>query len=202
MYLTAEYLIDGTGQVRYASVGEGEYGKTEAAIRSLLAEAGKRRLGAEAKPRDVVVPSRQTSPETYLGTRRAEGWMAGEPLAGRNEYPRVAGDLPVNTFAYGGTWSVGAEAATAVAGATIDAEVQAKRVYLVLSSAGRRPRGVQVLLDGRPVTAGQAGADVHGGRATVTGQRLYTLVSLARNERHRLTLRLAPGVSGFAFTFG
>src|SRR4051812_21296104 len=122
MYWPAEYLIDGTGQVRYAGVGEGEYDKTEAAIRSLLAESGKRRLGAEAKPRGVVVPSRQTSPETYLGTRRAGGWMAGEPLAGRNEYPRVAGALPVNTFAYGGTWSVGPEAATAAGGATIDAE--------------------------------------------------------------------------------
>jgi thioredoxin family protein len=80
--------------------------------------------------------------------------------------------------------------------------VQAKNVYLVLSSAGRRPRAVQVLLDGRPIPDREAGADVHGGRATVTGQRLYTLVSLPRNERHRLTLRLAPGVSGFAFTFG
>jgi hypothetical protein len=80
--------------------------------------------------------------------------------------------------------------------------VQAKNVYLVLSSAGGRPRPVQVLLDGRPVSARQAGADVRDGRVTVRGQRLYTLVSLPRNERHRLTLRFAPGVSGFAFTFG
>jgi hypothetical protein len=36
----------------------------------------------------------------------------------------------------------------------------------------------------------------------VTGQRLYTLVSLARDERHRLSLRFAPGVTGYAFTFG
>ena len=47
-----------------------------------------------------------------------------------------------------------------------------------------------------------AGGDVHGGRVTVTSQRLYTLVSLPRNERRALTLRLSPGVSGFAFTFG
>jgi hypothetical protein len=36
----------------------------------------------------------------------------------------------------------------------------------------------------------------------VRSQRLYTLVTLPGNERHRLTLRFAPGVSGFAFTFG
>src|SRR4051794_283616 len=89
MYWPADYLIDATGEVRYAGVGEGEYDKTESAIRSLLAEAGRRRLGAEAKPHDVVVPSQETSPETYLGTRRAQGWMVGEPLAGRNAYPRV-----------------------------------------------------------------------------------------------------------------
>jgi hypothetical protein len=31
---------------------------------------------------------------------------------------------------------------------------------------------------------------------------LYELVSLPRAEQHRLTLRFAPGVSGYAFTFG
>jgi hypothetical protein len=36
----------------------------------------------------------------------------------------------------------------------------------------------------------------------VTSQRLYNLISLPRAQRHRLTLRLAPGTSGFAFTFG
>jgi cytochrome c biogenesis protein CcdA/thiol-disulfide isomerase/thioredoxin len=202
MYWPADYLVDATGEVRYASVGEGEYDKTEAAIRSLLAEAGHRRLGPDARPKGVVVPSRQTSPETYLGTRRAEGWLTGEPVAGRRTYSDAPGDLPLDTFAYAGTWDVGPEAATAVGDASIEAEVQARNVYLVLSSAGGRPRPVEILLDGRPVTAAQAGADVRGGRLTVTGQRLYTLVSLRRNERHRLTLRFTPGVAGFAFTFG
>jgi thiol-disulfide isomerase/thioredoxin len=201
MYWPADYLIDATGEVRYAGIGEGDYDKTEAAIRSLLQEKGAH-PGAKARPRDVVVPSTQTTPETYLGTRRARGWLAGEPLPGDRTYPSVESRLPLNTFAYGGSWKIGPEAATAGSGATIDAEVQAKNVYLVLSSAGGRPRPVQVLLDGRPVTAAQAGADVHGGRAVVRGQRLYGLVSLPRNERHRLTLRFAPGVSGFAFTFG
>ena len=37
---------------------------------------------------------------------------------------------------------------------------------------------------------------------TVRGERLYRLVSLDRVEDRRLTLRLPPGVSGYAFTFG
>ena len=37
---------------------------------------------------------------------------------------------------------------------------------------------------------------------TVTGDRLYTLVRLPRAGRHHLRLRVPPGVSGYAFTFG
>ena len=37
---------------------------------------------------------------------------------------------------------------------------------------------------------------------TVRRQRLYTLVSLPETEEHRLKLRLAPGIAGYAFTFG
>ena len=52
------------------------------------------------------------------------------------------------------------------------------------------------------MTASEAGADVRGGRVTVTGERLYRLVELDHVEDRRLTLRLPPGVSGYAFTFG
>jgi hypothetical protein len=61
---------------------------------------------------------------------------------------------------------------------------------------------VHVRLDGRAIGARLAGRDVHAGRAIVERQRLYELVDLPRAERHRLTLDLDPGVSGYAFTFG
>ena len=48
-YWPAKYLIDAKGRVRYAHFGEGDYDKTEAAIRSLLAEAGAAKLGARAR---------------------------------------------------------------------------------------------------------------------------------------------------------
>ena len=35
----ADYLIDASGQVRYRTIGEGDYGKTETAIRALLARS-------------------------------------------------------------------------------------------------------------------------------------------------------------------
>jgi cytochrome c biogenesis protein CcdA/thiol-disulfide isomerase/thioredoxin len=200
-YWPADYLIDAHGQVRYAAFGEGDYDKTETAIRALLAEAGSQ-LGGRSAPKDVVVPSRQATPETYLGSERAEGWLQ-HPKDGVHDYGAPAtGQLALNEFAYSGTWKIAAQPAEAVADAGIDVEFQAKNVYLVLSSAGARARQVQVLLDGKPISADDAGSDVQGGSVTVRGQRLYTLVSLSRDERHRLSLRFAPGVSGFAFTFG
>jgi hypothetical protein len=72
----------------------------------------------------------------------------------------------------------------------------------VLSSDGDRPRKVRVRLDGRPISAADAGADVKQGVVTVRNQRLYKLVKLDAIEEHVLTLRLDPGVSGYAFTFG
>jgi cytochrome c biogenesis protein CcdA/thiol-disulfide isomerase/thioredoxin len=201
-YWPADYLIDANGHVRYAAAGEGDYAQTETAIRALLAEAGKSVGGGMSHPTDVVRPSEVATPETYLGTARAQGWH-NPPQAGVHDYGASApAQLGLNEFALIGTWSIGEQPATAVSGAGVDVEFEAKNVYLVLSSAGERPRTVHVLLDGRPIAARDAGADVHDGDVTVTGQRLYSLVSLPADQEHRLSLRFAPGVSGYAFTFG
>jgi cytochrome c biogenesis protein CcdA/thiol-disulfide isomerase/thioredoxin len=200
-YWPADYLIDASGHVRYATFGEGDYGQTETAIRALLAETGAQ-VGGMSRPTDVIVPSEQATPETYLGTARAQGWIDG-PHAGTHDYgsgPQHR--LGLSEFAYTGTWNIAEQPAEAVSDAGIEVHFQAKNVYLVLSSPKERPLPVQVLLDGRPISAADAGTDVHGGVVTVRGQRLYTLASLPHDEQHRLTLRFAPGVTGYAFTFG
>jgi cytochrome c biogenesis protein CcdA/thiol-disulfide isomerase/thioredoxin len=200
-YWPADYLIDAHGDVRYTAFGEGDYGKTETAIRSLLAESGAQ-VGGKSHPTGVIVPSEVATPETYLGTARAQGWING-PKSGQHDYgPPPSGELALNDFAYSGTWSIDEQPATAVAGAGVDLEFEAKDVYLVLSSPGERPLPVQVLLDGRPISVADAGSDVHDGVVTVRRQRLYSLVSLPHDERRRLSLRFAPGVTGYAFTFG
>ncbi|MHB8243063.1 MAG: cytochrome c biogenesis protein DipZ [Solirubrobacteraceae bacterium] len=200
----ADYLIDAHGNVRYAAFGEGDYDKTETAIRALLAEAGGP-VGGKGHPTGVIVPSQEATPETYLGTARAQGWIEA-PKAGLHDYGvPPTGMLSVNDFAFSGSWNISEQPALAVAGSRppgIDVEFQAKDVYLVLSSPGERPLPVQVLLDGRPISARDAGSDVHNGTLTVRRQRLYSLVSLPSNQRHLLSLRFAPGISGYAFTFG
>ncbi len=142
-YWPADYLIDAHGNVRYAAFGEGDYAKTETAIRALLAEAGSE-VGGMSHPSDVIVPSELATPETYLGTARGEGWLA-RPSAGYHFYGESApAQLELNKFAYSGTWNIAEQPATAVRNAGIDVEFQAKNVYLVLSSPGERPLPVRV----------------------------------------------------------
>ena len=71
-YWPAKYLIDAKGRVRYAHFGEGEYEQTEAAIRTLLAEAGAEKLGERARVGREDAVEAQT-PETYLGVAARAG---------------------------------------------------------------------------------------------------------------------------------
>jgi cytochrome c biogenesis protein CcdA/thiol-disulfide isomerase/thioredoxin len=183
-YWPAKYLIDADGQVRYTHFGEGDYATTESAIRSLLAEAGDKNLGAMAGRQRGEVPGDAT-PETYLGTARAQGWVPN-PFKGTRDYPGVK-SLPPDRFAYGGVWRIDDESAEAGENATIKAHVHGKSVYLVLGGHG----AVDVTVDGR-----------HERTVAVRGQRLYTLLQRPRSGEHELTLRFAPGVKGYAFTFG
>jgi thiol-disulfide isomerase/thioredoxin len=190
-YWPAEYLIDASGRVRHTHFGEGEYGDTEAAIRSLLAERGARVGTARARPHGVTPVGTAATPETYVGAARAQGFVGAPPAAGTKTYALPRAAPPLNGFALGGRWTIGDEPATAVAGATLAATVQARFVYLVLSPP--------------PGRAGAVTVRVHGGapkRVAVTHQRLYTLASFGQTGRHALKLSFTRGTSAYAFTFG
>jgi cytochrome c biogenesis protein CcdA/thiol-disulfide isomerase/thioredoxin len=199
LYWPAEYFIDAHGNVRYVHFGEGEYGKKERVIRSLLAEAGDR-VGAQMSGAHGIEPSPSlTTPETYLGVARAERFTNPMLSPGWHDFhapPRV---LP-NEFAFRGPWRIELHSATA-AGGSLELNFGARHVYLVLGSLGH-PRRMRVLLDGRPISPGDAGSDVQGGVVTVDRQRLYELVDLPRVGHHVLRLEPETGVMGYAFTFG
>jgi cytochrome c biogenesis protein CcdA/thiol-disulfide isomerase/thioredoxin len=197
----ADYLVDANGNVRDAHFGEGDYDQTERAIRTLLQEAGHRNLGPGARATAQAPSAGAITPETYLGSARARGWVNGPIQPGDQDFGAPPASLDANQFAYAGHWGITDEDATSGAGGQIDVEFNARRVFLVLGSP-ERARRIQVLLDGRPITAKEAGADVRNGRVTVKAQRLYRLVDLPAVSRHRLSLILDPGISGYAFTFG
>jgi cytochrome c biogenesis protein CcdA/thiol-disulfide isomerase/thioredoxin len=188
----ADYLVDARGRVRYVHYGEGAEARTEAAIRSLLREAGRARLGAGARIRSPYHPAAATTPETYLCAARARGIVVpGGVHPGVHDYPPPPATLPLSRFALAGRWRVTDERAEALRGAALAARVAAKDVYLVLSPP--------------PGQAGRLAVAVDGGRARtirIDRQRLYHLASFARLGTHRLLLRPSPGVAAYAFTFG
>jgi cytochrome c biogenesis protein CcdA/thiol-disulfide isomerase/thioredoxin len=186
-YWPAEYLIDARGHVRHVNFGEGKYDETEQAIRSLLEEAGTAKLGADARPDRTYDPAAETTPETYLGLARAERFLPGPSRPGTSAYRTYGGQLPDSHFSFGGTWKLSDESATAVRDATLTGRVVGKDVYLVLGGRG----SVQVLIDDKPEKT-----------VNVTSQKLYHLFSAPQVEKHTMELKFAPGVSGYAFTFG
>jgi len=200
-YWPAEYYIDASGNVRHTQFGEGDYRQDEAAVRELLHEAGARSLPPPMTATAIRPSAALGTPETYLDDQRSQGFA--QPLRSGVHSYRGVSEPAVNEFALRGTWDVTSQSATPVSsGAAIEGAFQAQHVYLVLTSAGNVPRRVAVLLDGRPIAPARAGADVHDGVVTVAGQRLYSLVSLPRDQQETLTVETPPGVSAYDFTFG
>ena len=199
-YWPAEYLVDAQGQhprrpLRRGRLRADRARDPHAAGRGRAPASGSGPRRRRRRPR----PGRRT-PETYLGAARAQGWVNpvqpgdqdfGPPPPARSTQPvRLRGPLGDRRRGRDpgperrSTWS-------------------STRAASSSSSARRgRPRHVQVLLDGKPIPAKLAGADVRGGAATIRAQRLYRLVDLPAVSQHRLTLRFDPGISGYAFTFG
>src|SRR4051812_8026525 len=189
-YWPAEYLIDANGHVRHVNFGEGDYDKTEAAIRALLREAGAASLPGDAKPSRTYDPAQDTTPETYLGLERTERIVPETPKRGPGSYTPVS-DIALNSFTYGGDWTFTDESATAGAGASLTGHVAGKDVYLVLAPAKHGANKVGVTVDGKPEQT-----------IRVTSQKLYHLMSRPRYGEHTIKLTFSPGVAGYAFTFG
>jgi cytochrome c biogenesis protein CcdA/thiol-disulfide isomerase/thioredoxin len=194
----AEYFIDARGNVRYAHFGEGDYGTDERVIASLLAEAGVRASLPSPAVHGATVAGGETTQESYLGAARAERFTNGQIQEGTHDYgpPRTPSS---DQLALSGRWSISSEAATSQGG-SLSMSFKARHVYLVMGSGAVRT--ARVLLDGRPLPAADAGADVHEATVRPSAERLYALVNLPSAQRHTLTLEPEPGTKLFDFTFG
>jgi cytochrome c biogenesis protein CcdA/thiol-disulfide isomerase/thioredoxin len=202
-YWPADYFIDASGEVRHTQFGEGDYKQSEAAIRELLFQAGVRHLPPPITAKIPIASQGMATPETYLGAERAEQEdFVPAVQSGVHEYSGN-GSLELNEASLKGDWKLTSQYATPVSSpGEISLDFQAAKVYLVLTSVGNLPRSVDVRLDGRPIAASSAGADVHAGVVTVRGERLYSLVSMPADEQRLLTVELPPGVQAYDFTFG
>ncbi|AWH27932.1 redoxin family protein [Stenotrophomonas sp. YAU14A_MKIMI4_1] len=215
-YWPAHYFVDAQGNIRAHQFGEGNYAHSEQVIRRLLTEAGQIDLPAPADPAaaDLQGVAAQAdmgnlrSPETYLGHARAEQFASpgGQRDDTSFDYTLPAA-LQLNQWGLAGRWTVIDEAAQLQqSGGRIGFQFHARDLHLVLApGADGRPVRFRVLLDGKPLPAADAGADVRAdGSGVVDEHRLYQLVrQRGAVAPHRFEIEfLDAGVQAYAFTFG
>jgi cytochrome c biogenesis protein CcdA/thiol-disulfide isomerase/thioredoxin len=200
-YWPAEYYIDAHGQVRHVQFGEGDYKQSEAAVRALLADAGATSLPPPMTATAIMPSAGLGTPETYLNTQRQQGFVT--PIGSGVRTYNGPSTVGLNQFSLKGVWWATSDSLTPVGGiSSITGGAQAAKVYLVLTSTQNIPRQGRVLLDGRPLPNAHAGADVRNGVFTITGQRLYSLISFPTAQQFTFTVQLPPGVYAYDFTFG
>ncbi|QET04356.1 cytochrome c biogenesis protein DipZ [Cupriavidus pauculus] len=217
-YWPAHYFIDAQGRIRFHHFGEGEYEKSEAVIRQLLAEAGHADVAGADAPTGArkvaatgveMAPDKDAmrSPETYVGYARAENFVSdGGAKEDEPKDYRTPADLALNQWGLTGNWKVGEEDATLGRHAGgIVYRFHARDLHLVLGpSADGKPVRFRVTIDGKAPGASH-GTDVAAdGGGTVTDQRLYQLVRQSGDVHDRTFAIefLDPGVKAYAFTFG
>lgn len=204
-YWPAHYLIDAKGDIREYHFGEGNYAETEAAIRSLLSEAGQTvESGISEIPEDSPSPTSRRTPETYLGSDRVEHLASPEAITGAEQLFTEPGSLAPDQFSLSGKWRIEPERAVALGDSRLRLRFRGEKVHLVLAPPiGTAPATVRISLDGQAINAAIAGSDASDGTMEIMDDRLYDLVDLHGDPgEHVLTLEFeTPGTGAYAFTF-
>lgn len=190
-YWPAKYLIDASGNIRYFHFGEGEYDKTEQNIQKLLEEVGQNPQMPLTDLPDQT-PKSKVTPETYLGLSRMDRFSSKEaPKLGTTTYS-LPTTLPLNYWAFGGSWDIQPEYSTSKSDSTLELKFLANKVFLVITPSTTSDI-IKISLDGKVVD-----------QITATEPKLYTLVDLSGNKgTHLLHLDFQnEGTKIYAFTFG
>jgi cytochrome c biogenesis protein CcdA/thiol-disulfide isomerase/thioredoxin len=199
-YWPAHYLIDKNGQIRDTHFGEGKYDETEMKIQELLKETGAKVAESVKNPTYNI---ETLSPETYLGLSRFGSFASPEePVLDRTAQYTLPDTLPLNSFAFSGSWTIGAETSRPGQGSALEYRFNAKRVYLVITTNGVTSEA-SVLLDGQVVDTTTQGDDVTQGTVVIRKNKLYNLIKLQSPGEHLLRLEFLDDKSSvYAFTFG
>lgn len=190
-YWPAHYLIDREGRVVYTHFGEGNYDVTENNIRYLLgihdAVPGATVTAAGAAVADQT-------PETYLGTARAQNFFPADDLIKDEEKSYSFADpLPLHHWSLSGDWLAEKAHVTALAsGAALRLRFKAGRVFLVMGTLDSNPVDVELRLNGKPART-----------VTVTEETIYELIAQPAVAESLLELTATrAGLQAYAFTFG
>jgi thiol-disulfide isomerase/thioredoxin len=191
-YWPALYVVDRDGRVSFSHAGEEAYEEIERAIQAAL---GVELDLVQVHAAGISAPAEWSTlrtPETYVGSARAERRSRLGP-----------GELALNQWSLTGPWRVGEESAVLEApGGSIALRYEGRDLNLVM--AADDAVRFSVLVDGRPPGADR-GLDVEeSGVGTVSEPRLYQLVR-QRGGARQCTVEvrfLDPGVAAYVFTFG
>ncbi len=209
------YLVDSAGYLRFRHAGEGDYARTENAIREVLIEAGLEEAalppsGAEGVEEHgdgaVCLPA---TPELH-----AESLGNGPVEAGRAKPLALPHQRPEGSFYADGEWKLVAQGLSLVSGrGEVVLPFRAAAVHAVMSPfsgaeapPSLEPVPVEAWLDEAPVGGGHFGRDLYY-RETSTwlqldAPRLYDIADGLGPGRHELRMRCAaPGWTLYAFTF-
>ena len=180
-YWPAHYLIDKQGIIRQVHFGEGGYHRDR--------KCDSAAFGAlEVEAKEPESSSRPISPETYLGSSRAQHYpmkiVPGQTVDYQYEAP-----LQEDAVGLKGLWCVEPEFIVAEGDeSSLESNFLATHVYLVLAGSSKTP--LEIVLDGQPY-----------GQISVDGDRKYDIVTTSYG-RHRLSLKVPKGIQAYAFTFG
>ncbi|MDE1829867.1 MAG: redoxin domain-containing protein [Thaumarchaeota archaeon] len=208
-YWPAEYMTDYLGHIRHVHFGEGDYDQTEQTIQALLSQRAQA-LGLDINTNMSLVNlqphqfSDQQTPEIYFGYDFATGRSYLGNQEGFHPNLTVTYTVPSNLnrdhFYLGGDWqNLQDSMKLSSDNGEIVLSYYAKDVHIVAAGPGV---DVQVLLDGKPVTSGDAGQDLQNSTVHVSDNRLYNIISSQQAGAHTLTLVAKPGFQIYTFTFG
>jgi cytochrome c biogenesis protein CcdA/thiol-disulfide isomerase/thioredoxin len=203
-YWPADYLIDRNGNVRREYFGEGEYSQTEQAIRSLLSQKPAIKLSSKLVAPSATLPpiNQSQTPETYLGTNRADAYTGSPTLGSQSDQTySFASNIKSSEWSLSGEWKVSGNSITAGTDAKIKINVAAKNIYVV----GGAPDSSQVGIsfNNQPISqTGNAGADVTNSQVAIQLSNLYRIASFKKFSSGIIELNVPNNVSLNTFTFG
>ncbi len=187
-------ITSSTQTVTFANhhFGEGNYAELEHVLQDLLREAGHQNIASgtvSVSGAGVEAAADMTdikSPETYIGTDRAENFASPGGASQDQVHAYTSpSTLARNQWALTGDWRVGEQdAVLAQPGGGITYRFHARDLYLVLGPVpDGKPAKFQVLIDGH-APGPDHGVDIDAnGDGVIMGQRLYQLMRLSGDVR-------------------
>lgn len=183
-YWPAHYVVDKHGMLRQSHHGEGDYAETERLIRELLLE----RDPSIELPEPIEADdanSAPRSPETYLGTARAQYFTNPDYHDGTHQF--TTSEPPLGQYSLGGTWTLADQPITAGPHARLRLNYRAAWVQLVTSGSGT-------------VRVHRADGSVR--TFDITQDGTVDLVREPDNHTETIELEVSEGLSLYSFTFG